>query len=158
MKSVAEQIQNLLDDVKAYGSEPSDGMKRVLLSRIESAAQALVGQERPADPGPWSMSPDGLLISSDNFQHDVQLKVRVTGDFYGEADKAAYSRRLVSQLNQSVPLKEGLPKEPPAHLIHSMCMRYRHDYGIISPEHQEATRRTMRQLYEEVSGHGFFNW
>ncbi len=62
-----------------------------------------------------------------------------------------------------------LPKEPPPGLINSMCMRYAHDFGIdaddSSPmscgwteQEREALRQVMRQLYEEVSGHGFFKW
>lgn len=61
----------------------------------------------------------------------------------------------------------SLPKEPPPALIESMCLRYAHDFGLDkdpdvplscgwTPEGREALRRTMRQLYEEVAGHGFY--
>lgn len=63
----------------------------------------------------------------------------------------------------------NLPKAPPPGLIDSMCLRYAHDFYLdaddTSPiasgwteEEREGLRRTMRQLYEEVSGHGFFDW
>ena len=60
-----------------------------------------------------------------------------------------------------------VPADPPAELIESMCMRYRHDHGIPQnfPEQetdeqfrrrQEGTRTTMRQLYEEATGQGYY--
>lgn len=63
----------------------------------------------------------------------------------------------------------NLPKEPPRELLYSMALRYRHDFGIdhddaspmscgTTPEQRDAILRTMRQLYEEVSGHGFYHW
>lgn len=61
-----------------------------------------------------------------------------------------------------------LPKIPPAGLIESMCLRYAHDFGLDKVEgeltcgwterEREALRITMLQLYEEVSGHGFYRW
>ena len=161
-------VDKLMADVRALLESTEEHERRFLLGRIEIAANALKGQEREADLGPWSMSPDGRLISSDKFEHDVQLKV--TGDFYGDADRAAYSRRLIEQLNQAKTLRMGLPIEPPTHLLYSMAMRYRHDFGLARKEEdgplacgvteaeREAILRTMRQLYEEVAGHGFFTY
>lgn len=74
------------------------------------------------------------------------------------------------QGGDSLPLLVGppLPKEPPEGLIWSMALRYDHALGCDGYYDQwgegqhEARKRgtmaTMRQLYEEVSGHGFFNW
>ena len=161
-------VDHLMADVQLLMNSQQEHEKRFLLTRIEMAAQALKGQEREADKGPWCMSPDGLLISSDNFDHDVQLKV--SGDFYGAEDRAAYSRRLVSQLNGAQPLRQGLPEEPPAGLLYSMALRYRHDFGLnrsgedgplvcgVSEDERRAILTTMRQLYEEVAGHGFFTY
>ena len=64
----------------------------------------------------------------------------------------------------------NLPKDPPPGLLMSMAIRYDHAlgcegyydqelFGNKPGEHQrrlEATLRTMRQLYEEVSGYGFY--
>ena len=67
-------------------------------------------------------------------------------------------------------MEPNLPKEPPAGLLISMALRYRHDFGLdrypedspivagCTPAEREAILRTMRQLYEEVSGHGFFKY
>lgn len=62
-----------------------------------------------------------------------------------------------------------LPKEPPPGLLMSMAIRYDHGLGcpgfydnfprFEGDSHQkrlESALRTMRQLYEEVSGHGFY--
>lgn len=75
------------------------------------------------------------------------------------------------QAAQSKPaeVQTGLPKEPPADLIESMCYRYAHDFGLDkdpdSPlssgwtmQERQSLRSTMRQLYEEVSGNGFYKW
>jgi hypothetical protein len=63
-----------------------------------------------------------------------------------------------------------LPKDPPAGLLISMAMRYRHDFGLrksqssgpltcgVTDDERQAILATMRQLYEEVSGHGFYQW
>lgn len=65
----------------------------------------------------------------------------------------------------------AVPKEPPPGLLMSMAIRFDHGLGMPGyydaapfrrpgqPSHTqrlEATLRTMRQLYEEVSGHGFY--
>lgn len=65
----------------------------------------------------------------------------------------------------------GLPKEPPLALLISMAVRSDHGLGVPGYYDQaifggdgigharrlEAAIGTMRQLYEEVSGHGFYN-
>lgn len=66
---------------------------------------------------------------------------------------------------------EPLPKEPPPGLLMSMAIRYDHGLGmpgfydsgiytdvtgITHAQRLDSTLRTMRQLYEEVSGHGFY--
>jgi hypothetical protein len=72
--------------------------------------------------------------------------------------------------NCMVPAK--LPKEPPHGLLMSMAIRYDHGLGVPgyydSPlfagsglTHQQrldGALVTMAQLYEEVSGRGFFKW
>jgi hypothetical protein len=62
-----------------------------------------------------------------------------------------------------------LPKEPPPGLLMSMAIRYDHDLGVpgyydnpmfgdclTHAQRLTSTLTTMRQLYEEVSGHGFY--
>lgn len=61
-----------------------------------------------------------------------------------------------------------VPKEPPAGLLYSMALRYRHDFGIdkdpeggplqcgVTPAERESLLRTMQQLYEEATGQGFY--
>lgn len=62
-----------------------------------------------------------------------------------------------------------LPKEPPLGLLMSMALRYDHGLGCpgyydtmptyngeTHAKRLEATITTMRQLYEEVSGYGFY--
>jgi hypothetical protein len=54
-------------------------------------------------------------------------------------------------------IKPAQPRQPDPALIESMCMRYRHDWGLLDDERtKEATRTTMRQLWEEVVGIGFY--
>ena len=68
-------------------------------------------------------------------------------------------------------IKNPLPKTPPDGLLHSMAIRYDHGLGLPGyydtfPDTDEgaherkyqATIRIMSQLYEEVSGYGFYKW
>lgn len=50
----------------------------------------------------------------------------------------------------------ALPKVPDPALINSMAMRYRHDFGLLDQREQDSIRTTMRQLWEEVVGLGFY--
>jgi hypothetical protein len=47
-------------------------------------------------------------------------------------------------------------QKPDPKLIDSMAMRYRHDFGLLEETHKEAIRTTMKQLWEEVVGLGFY--
>lgn len=46
--------------------------------------------------------------------------------------------------------------EPNPQLIESMCYRYRHDFGILEDNEKESIKTTMKQLWEEVVGKGFY--
>lgn len=152
-------VKNVMQDIDfLLHHHHNPGFKQVLLNRIESACEALKATALDPDVGPWEVSQDGRTLSSDDFDHDVTLHVK--GDFYDDAARRAYSLRLAQQLN-------GLPKEPPSALIESMCLRYAHDFGLDkdpaaplsagwNDDERAALRRTMRQLYEEVAGHGFY--
>lgn len=68
----------------------------------------------------------------------------------------------------------NLPQQPDPRLIDSMCMRYDHSFAMRTPRlkdgkwdieteeefknRQDGIRRVMRQLYEEVSGYGFYQY
>lgn len=56
------------------------------------------------DTGPWSVSEDGREIQSDDFTHDVIL--RVTGDFYDDAQRNAYAKNLAAKLNARLGKRE----------------------------------------------------
>jgi hypothetical protein len=45
---------------------------------------------------------------------------------------------------------------PDPKLINSMAMRYRHDFGLLEEPQKESIRTTMKQLWEEVVGLGFY--
>jgi len=49
------------------------------------------------DKGPWHRDVHGKQISSDDFTHDVVL--RISGDFYNEEQRKAYADNLVVKLN-----------------------------------------------------------
>jgi hypothetical protein len=48
------------------------------------------------------------------------------------------------------------PVEPDPALIYSMAMRYRHDFGLLDDRERDSICTTMRQLWEEVVGLGFY--
>ena len=45
---------------------------------------------------------------------------------------------------------------PNPQLIDSMAFRYRHDFGLLDEQTKDSIRTTMRQLWEEVVGIGFY--
>ena len=61
-----------------------------------------------------------------------------------------------------------LPKDPPPGLLMSMAIRSDHGlgcpgyydgkYGLTHQQYLDSVLRDMSQLYEEVSGHGFYQW
>lgn len=52
------------------------------------------------DKGMWVVSDNGVSISSDDFTHDVIL--RVTGDFFSDEQRKAYSENLAAKLNANL--------------------------------------------------------
>ena len=155
-----ELIKDLMNDAEQLARlYQHPGYRQNLLMRIECAANALVGIAKEVDTGPWEVSSDGRHLSSDDFEHDVVLEIK--GDFYSDEQRKAYADQLAVRLN-------GLPKDPPEQLLRSMAMRFRHDFGIDADDNspmscgftereREALLRTMAQLYEEVSGQGFYH-
>lgn len=97
-RTIAESVADILQDIKTIFLVDEPWERRSLLQRVELACYALTGQALEPDLGPWDVSADGSTISSDNFDHDVLL--RVSGDFYGEAPRIAYSKELASRLNR----------------------------------------------------------
>lgn len=57
------------------------------------------------DKGPWTVSVDGRSIESDDFTHDVIL--RVTGDFYCDEQRKAYADNLAAKLNAGLTANAG---------------------------------------------------
>jgi hypothetical protein len=54
--------------------------------------------------------------------------------------------------------EEDQPTEPDPRLINSMCMRWRHDFGLLKEDNpeKEFLRRQMKKVWEEVVGLGFY--
>ena len=44
---------------------------------------------------------------------------------------------------------------PDPKLIDSMCMRWRHDFGLLNDKEKDSLRSKMSQVWEEVVGLGF---
>ncbi len=161
MQIAEQQIAEIIADVKSAIQAEDAHVRLRLVEGVEMACHSLLGQERVVDGGPWTASADGRTIQSDNFHHDVTLQVK--GDFYSDADRLAYSVSLANALNGRT---FTLPKEPPISLLHSMALRYRHDFGLdaddsspmacgMTPEMRLSILALMRQLYEEVAAHTF---
>lgn len=72
---------------------------RAVLDRIRMSCKALIGIQRRADPGPWVQNAADETIHSADFKHDVFLKVY--GDFWDAADRAAYMTALTNKLNST---------------------------------------------------------
>lgn len=71
------------------------------LYQLASKMKEAVSQGEDAaviDLGVWTVSDDGTRINSDNFDHDVQLKV--SGDFGSDELRIAYSKSIARRLSQ----------------------------------------------------------
>jgi hypothetical protein len=58
------------------------------------------------DKGPWAASEDGRSLYSDDFTHDVVLKL--SGDFFDDKQRRLYAENLVKKLNTPVQSKADL--------------------------------------------------
>jgi antitoxin component YwqK of YwqJK toxin-antitoxin module len=73
--------------------------------------------------------------------------------FYDEQGKITETRNW----KDGEIIEETKPKpQPDPQLIDSMAMRYTHDFGFLDEKHKESIRTTMKQLWEEVVGLGFY--
>jgi len=73
---------------------------------------------------------------------------------YEFGNKNIHNREL---LKESLDCGFGdLTIKPDSKLIDSMAMRYRHDFGLLGEDEQNAIRTTMKQIWEEVVGLGFY--
>lgn len=65
------------------------------------------------DKGAWTVNKDGRAIESEDFTHDVIL--RVTGDFFSDEQRKAYAEILAAKLNVRfgswISVKDRLPLE-----------------------------------------------
>lgn len=50
------------------------------------------------DKGPWTVSPDGSVIESEDFTHDVQIQIY--GDFYDSDQRKKYADNIAAKLNR----------------------------------------------------------
>lgn len=64
------------------------------------------------DKGPWTASPDGRMVQSDDFTHDVIL--RVSGDFADDEQRRQYSVRIAEKLNAGA---EGVKTDDPSQAV-----------------------------------------
>jgi hypothetical protein len=93
------------------------------------------------------------LIHLEHLAHDLVLDTTWGGTYANKEVEAAW-KAWSWQAARATPAQ---PRQPDPALIESMCMRYRHDWGLLDDEQtKEATRTTMRQLWEEVVGLGFY--
>ena len=67
--------------------------------KTDAAARGFLETPPPVviERGPWRASKDGRCIESDDFTHDVTL--RVTGDFEDDTQRAAYAKEIARRLN-----------------------------------------------------------
>jgi hypothetical protein len=57
------------------------------------------------EDGPWTVAQEGRALYSDDFHHDVTLKIM--GDFANDEDRTAYAKHLAAILNMAI-LQEKL--------------------------------------------------
>jgi len=91
---------------------------------------------------------DGIPKELDNITFPKWRKESIKAKFQDEVGNF-----IAEAINEKV---ERLNPLPDPNLIDSMAMRYRHDFGLLSKEQQDTIRTTMKQIWEEVVGLGFY--
>ena len=118
------------------------------------------------------MRADVRRLTEENakLKREVDMAEKQSLDFYVEKENAAEREAMLEQLKKQLEDRITLPTVPPEGLLLSMAIRFDHGLGVQGyyddpmfgpPSHQkrlESTIRTMNQLYEEVSGGGFFTY
>ena len=100
-----KRIDELMADIVqiicgASGCTPSDFMSnhnQAVIQRIRLSCEALIGIALEPDVGPWVADLENGTIQSNDFTHDVYLKV--DGDFWDTHAKNAYITALTTKLN-----------------------------------------------------------
>jgi len=131
------------------------------LEELAAIGQTLAPEEYASPPTPTS-EPVAWAVFAPNG------RIRLWSRESGIAKRFAGKQGLpLTPLYAATPVV-SLPQEPPAGLLMSMALRFDHGLGCGGyydaicgdGEHQkrlESTLTVMRQLYEEVSGHGFYS-
>ncbi len=79
-----------------------------LTTRVKMLEEQL-GRPLVIERGPWSASPDGAVLYSDDFTHDVMLTVN--GDFGSYEDRKAYADEIARRLNNFQAQQQGAKNE-----------------------------------------------
>ena len=85
-----------------------------------------------------------LLITGEDSENEISL-ANIYGCLYWNEATAP---------TDFVPIT--LPKTPAPEHIDSIAMRIHHGFGLLSREEKETLRRQALQMYEEVTGQGFY--
>lgn len=92
-------------------------------------------------------------------------RVSVNWDFYLEMEKQDHHKTWKQCYMSNYQTFEHYYTEtfgsnqtptPDPKLIDSMAMRYRHDFGLLTESEKESIRITMKQIWEETAGLGFY--
>jgi hypothetical protein len=98
----------------------------------------------------------------------IDLVMKGIREAIGTDDKRK-KRDALDVVKEEIMSSFPLPKEPPLGLLESMATRMRHDFGLdaddtspmssgFTEREREVLLNDMRKIYEEVSGHGFYQW
>jgi len=125
---------------------------------------------QPLQDNPLQADVRRLTDENAKLKREVDMAEKQSLDFYVEKENAAEREAMLEQLKKQLEDRITLPTVPPEGLLLSMAIRFDHGLGVQGyyddpmfgpPSHQkrlESTIRTMNQLYEEVSGGGFFTY
>ena len=115
------------------------------------------------------------ILAEDEARHQAFMDKRLTFAEWVDLlhrcqDGHASCMYVAKKIEHELEVASRLPKDPPPGLLMSMAIRYDHalgcdgyydhpvfGQGLTHKQHLEGTLITMRQLYEEVSGYGFYS-
>jgi hypothetical protein len=99
---MTSEVSEVSEVSEAYGLHPFHPACVELVALQERVVELEKALGRPfvVERGPWVVQNDGYSIASEDFTHDVILKV--SGDFYDDAQRFAYSSELCRRLNAAI--------------------------------------------------------
>lgn len=139
--------------IRATATTWNDGTAQKVLEGSPAMRDLHVGPDWTVeDLGPAGIPSKVILVSTPRHSGPSPFQILATQAIEEEVQPPPF----VSWTSQTIDEVDRPKIEPPIGLLRSMAMRYDHAFPLHPKATQEGILVTMRQLWEEVAGLGFY--